>query len=231
MDFESFGKIPRLNRDITVTEKLDGTNAAVLIEPWHGEDCEDHELVKVTVANVSQWWRIQAQSRKRLIAPNTEERKGVDNHGFAGWVAEHAVDLIRMLGPGRHFGEWWGQGIGKRYGDTPKQFTLFNPEFHFLEPEPTVSLTFDELGVVPVLYQGPFSQFAINLAVHRLRQFGSVAAPGYSAEGVIVYHTAARSLFKVTCDNDDRPKEIVAKEIARVAAEPQPSIHWGGDNL
>ncbi len=48
---------------------------------------------------------------------------------------------------------------------------------------------------------------------------GSVAAPGWMRpEGIIVYHTAAGVLFKVTCENDDKPKEVVARETAKVAA-------------
>jgi hypothetical protein len=38
MEFEAFPKIPRLKRDMVITEKIDGTNACVLIE-----DCTDHD--------------------------------------------------------------------------------------------------------------------------------------------------------------------------------------------
>lgn len=38
MTFEAFPKIPRLNRDITITEKIDGTNVAVVIEPAASSD-------------------------------------------------------------------------------------------------------------------------------------------------------------------------------------------------
>ena len=29
IEFQGFGKIPRLNRDIVITEKIDGSNAAI----------------------------------------------------------------------------------------------------------------------------------------------------------------------------------------------------------
>jgi hypothetical protein len=32
MDFVGFPKVPRLSREVVVTEKIDGTNASVLIE-------------------------------------------------------------------------------------------------------------------------------------------------------------------------------------------------------
>jgi hypothetical protein len=32
-DFQSFSKIPRLMRECVVTEKIDGSNAQILIEP------------------------------------------------------------------------------------------------------------------------------------------------------------------------------------------------------
>ncbi len=97
--FEPFPKIGRLTRECVITEKLDGTNAQVIIT-------EDG--------------RIAAGSRTRLITP------AGDNMGFARWVQEHAEELITGLGPGRHFGEWWGQKIQRAYGLTEKRFSLFN---------------------------------------------------------------------------------------------------------
>lgn len=96
--FEAFPKIPRLNREMVVTEKLDGTNAVIHI----GEDDV-----------------ITAGSRSRWITPED------DNYGFARWVKENEAEL-RKLGYGTHFGEWWGAGIQRRYGIAEKRFSLFN---------------------------------------------------------------------------------------------------------
>ena len=32
--FEMFPKVPRWNREVVITEKIDGTNSAIIIEPW-----------------------------------------------------------------------------------------------------------------------------------------------------------------------------------------------------
>ena len=98
MEFKPFPKIARLSREIVITEKLDGTNAAVVIS-------EDGE--------------ISAQSRTRIITPQD------DNFGFARWVQDNAAALS-SLGAGYHFGEWWGAGIQRGYGLTSKRFSLFN---------------------------------------------------------------------------------------------------------
>jgi hypothetical protein len=181
--FKPWPKLPRLFRDVIITEKIDGTNAAVII----GED--------------GGW---AAQSRNRLISPSA------DNAGFAGWVWDNGPALAEILGPGYHYGEWWGQKIGRNYGLGHRRFSLFNTtrwqgaEHHG---------SFDqvpELGVVPVLYQGPFSTDVVTWMLEDLRDLGSVAAPGFeNPEGVVVFHTAANSMFKVTLENDDNPKSVL----------------------
>jgi len=97
--FEPFPKIPRLKRDCVITEKIDGTNASVLIT----DDGDMH-----------------AASRTRWVMPGKD-----DNYGWAGFVAEHS-DTFFELGTGHHFGEWWGAGIQRRYGLAEKRFSLFN---------------------------------------------------------------------------------------------------------
>lgn len=198
-EFEAFPKIPRLNRDIVVTEKIDGTNAAVQIQA-----CEKGDILFLenAVEIDGQWYAVHAQSRKRLIDMES------DNFGFARWVHDNAVELVSLMGPGRHFGEWWGQGIQRGYGQTGKRFSLFNPTFRFGLATPESPLRFSEqVNTVPVLYEGPFSQGRINGCIADLQYRGSVAAPGFmDPEGVIVFHSASRGLFKVTCKNDEAPK-------------------------
>src|SRR5690606_13561404 len=96
--FTEFPKIPRLNRNIIVTEKIDGTNASIFI----GEDGE-----------------FLVGSRTRWITPEK------DNFGFAAWAHENRDELMK-LGPGHHFGEWWGRGIQRGYGLNERRFSLFN---------------------------------------------------------------------------------------------------------
>lgn len=98
MAFREFDKIPRLKRNVVITEKIDGTNACVVISPEG---------------------RISAQSRSRIITPDD------DNYGFARWVEDNSEELAK-LGEGYHFGEWWGCGIQRGYGMDRKVFSLFN---------------------------------------------------------------------------------------------------------
>lgn len=177
VEFRAWPKTPRLFRDVWITEKLDGTNAAVIIT-------EDGE--------------VGAQSRNRLITPED------DNYGFARWVSDNEAALAATLGPGYHYGEWWGQGIQRGYGLTERRFSLFNTgrwtETFLLSEVPG-------LDVVPVLYVGPFGDFQVTTAMHDLRTYGSTAAPGFMRpEGIVMFHTASRQGYKALLENDERPK-------------------------
>lgn len=185
MTFEAFPKIPRLSRQIIVTEKIDGTNAQIIISTDAGE------CVEAFTALVDDLF-IWAGSRSRIITPG----KTTDNFGFAGWVKEHAAELVK-LGIGRHFGEWYGQGIQRSYGLTEKRFALFNVSQWLGNPDTPACC-----HVVPMLYTGPFDTNVIDAEMDGLRSHGSRAVPGFmNPEGIIVYHTAARSLFKKTFDD------------------------------
>lgn len=203
--FKEFPKISRLNREIVVTEKIDGTNAAVVIEQaalYGGPDTNPYVLARSEDGALLMF----AQSRSKFIHP------GDDNHGFAAWVQANAANLFQ-LGPGVHFGEWWGRGINKRYSEhmDGKRFSLFNTARWGDAATRPISC-----DVVPVLYAGPFSQVAIEDALVRLQMYGSVACPGCRrAEGVVVFHTAANALFKVTCEKDELPKGV-----AEICAAP-----------
>jgi hypothetical protein len=175
LEFKPFDKIARLNREVVVTEKLDGTNALVFV----GEDGE-----------------VRAGSRTRWITPAD------DNYGFARWVADHA-DELRTLGPGYHYGEWWGQGIQRRYGLNEKRFSLFNVH-RWSESRPACC------HVVPVLARGLDIRHESELALDVLRLGGSKAAPGFmQPEGVVIYHTASKQLFKVTLEKDEERKSAI----------------------
>lgn len=217
IEFEPFPKIPRLNRNITITEKIDGTNAAIVIVERDDEDESGHPAPT--------WYdnthAVFAQSRNRFITPG----KSTDNYGFAGWVRDNAEALVATLGPGCHFGEWWGSGIQRGYGlrGGDKRFSLFNTARWCLgEPNNAILESgAPGLGVVPVLYEGPFDQGEIDERIERLRYAGSEAAPGFDRpEGVVVYHHALRSFFKVTLEGDEAPKGAAghALDIEKTAA-------------
>lgn len=171
-EFVGFPKIARLSREIIVTEKIDGANAQIMI----GED-----------------GLIQAGSRNRFLT------MADDNFGFARWVSDNRDDLLQ-LGPGRHFGEWWGGKIQRGYGLTEKRFSLFNVS-RWQDERPACC------HVVPVLWRGLFNTEAIEACLEDLRVKGSAAAPGFMRpEGVIAFHIAGNICFKKTLERDDEWK-------------------------
>jgi len=228
VEFRPWPKIARLNRDIVITEKIDGTNAAVVIVPIaaidhiQNEDGSFSELFEPDASNASAIVGdhvVFAQSRNRFITP---ER---DNYGFAGWVKRNATALIDTLGEGTHFGEWWGSGIQRKYGlkGDDKRFSLFNVRRWTTNEglDAIVNSGVRGLDVVPVLYEGPFSQACIDNALLSLRLFGSLAAPGFARpEGIVIFHTASSTSYKVTLEGDEAPKGAAghAMDEERVAA-------------
>jgi hypothetical protein len=180
MEFQSFPKMPRLSREVIVTEKIDGTNAQIFIS-------EPDENGNMTM---------MAGSRTRWITPDN------DNAGFARWCRDNAQELMQ-LGPGRHFGEWWGQGIQRGYGLKEKRFSLFNVVRWTDEVRPQCCY------VVPVLWRGMFDTLMIDECLSALRVRGSQASPGFiNPEGIDVFHTAGNFGFKKTLVKDDKPKSV-----------------------
>lgn len=178
-EYEPFTKIARLRRDIVITEKLDGTNASILIDAASG----DPRIMGVG-------------SRTRWITPED------DNYGFARWVKANNDELLK-LGDGQHFGEWWGGGIQRKYGLSEKRFSLFNT-YRWSDPEVRPKCC----HVVPVLGSSTtFDMALVDACVETLRKEGSRAAPGFmKPEGVIVFHAASKQLFKQTLEKDDKHK-------------------------
>lgn len=205
MEFQAWPKTSRLMRDIVVSEKIDGTNSAIIFEKVDEESnaCFEH------VYDGYDAYCVGAQSRNRLIyPPDWAGDKSADNAGFAQWVRANKEDLFSMLGPGRHFGEWWGHGIQRHYDMSVKMFSLFNTaKWAEIGGTAPTALGDGMIGSVPVLYQGIFSQDAIREALYDLQTLGSHASPGFqNPEGICVYHTASGIVQKVTLDNEDKGK-------------------------
>ena len=173
--FEKFPSIKRLKRNCVITEKLDGTNAQVNFNI-------DGDII--------------CGSRNRQIVP------GDDNYGFARWAYENKEMLFEILGEGRHYGEWWGAGIQRRYGKKEKIFSLFNSGRWHSNDLARV----EQLEVVPVLYAGEFNTEIVDKTMEILRP-ASVAAPEFTnPEGIVVYHSQIAQMFKVTFEYDDKGK-------------------------
>lgn len=198
IEFEKYGKTPRLFRDIVITEKIDGTNSAVIIQEHDPFEGDNAHLAVVERDGVL--YAVAAQSRNRLIFPG----KTTDNYGFAGWVQENAEQLFDLLGEGRHFGEWWGQGVARKYDMNEKRFSLFNTE-RYAEVNARVGEAIIE--TVPVMYEGEFDQNIIIECLLDLKHNGSLASDGFmNPEGICVYHTQSHQVYKVTLDNNDKGK-------------------------
>jgi hypothetical protein len=206
IEFQAWPKTPRLFRDIIISEKIDGTNSAIIIEELDYED--PSEFILAHVQRDGKFYAVAAQSRKRLLTPG----KTTDNYGFAAWVKLNAETLVKNLGTGRHFGEWWGEGIQGRYGEYTKGrrgFALFNTQRHkdvWLVTQDVTGRAV-EVEPVPVFYEGPFSEAIIHDIAKELLANGSVAAPfAPKPEGLMIYHTQSGKAYKFTFDNNDKGK-------------------------
>lgn len=174
IEFAPWPKIGRIGDSIQVqiTEKIDGTNACIVVEGGEIVAC---------------------QSRKKFIVP------GDDNAGFAGWAYKNRHVLAEVLGDGHHYGEWAGPAIQKNPMNlSKKKFFLFDPRRYDFQWEDRLDLVLDggNLGKVPVLYEGAYfseltERVMFDLAVNsRLR--------GYEAEGIITWWAPFRTMTKTT---------------------------------
>lgn len=176
--FRAWSKIPRLENEIYyITEKIDGTNGAIIIQDSAVEDGK-------ILARANSFY-IWAQSRTRLITPED------DNFSFAKWVKDNAEQLISDLGVGYHYGEWWGKGINRGYGLEERRFSLFNPTKHS-----------DVCYHVPKI-AAVSAEALIETIQDEIEQLkmGSYAAPGYMRpEGLVIYAEKAKTYWKVIID-------------------------------
>jgi hypothetical protein len=197
--FEEFPKIPRLKREVVITEKVDGANGQITFF-----ELADEALLSAATADPfclrvipgatdgDTALGLYVGSRNRWCRPE----KGLDNFGIASWVLDNLEDLIK-LGPGRHFGEWYGLGIQRGYDLPNKRFALFNvARWNPQNPnKPTCC------EVVPILARG--EQIDDDAVMQALNDEGSVMVPGYRhPEGIIVFHTASRQMYKRTFAQD-----------------------------
>ena len=140
IEFEAWPKIPRdILGYVIITEKMDGTNACVVIE--------DGVIVGI-------------QSRKRMLNVDKTE----DNYGFAGYVMQNEEKFL-ALGEGKHYGEWAGVGIQKNPHELDaKYFYLFDVRRwgdHHVPPE--------GIRVVKILHQGEYSGAIVDNVMNELK--------------------------------------------------------------
>ena len=185
-DFIGWKKIPRLSREIIITEKLDGTSGLIYIDELNN---------------------IFAGSRSRFLWGSIQDEIHNDNHGFAQWVRANKEELLK-LGKGYHYGEFWGKGIQRGYGLEEKRFSLFNTGKWVKDKTITLKEKQEYCPeccyVVPILYEGMFDTNIIKIELELLQNCGSKASEGFKpAEGIVIYHKAGGYYFKKTIDNDE----------------------------
>lgn len=201
--FEKFPSLTRFSHGWTITEKLDGTNAAIVIVP----EAEAVVYEPGSYITLVAGHYVYAQSRTKLITPG----KSTDNAGFARFVQDNAEEIVAKLGEGRHFGEWVGKGVQKRHYNLPnKQFALFNVNRWEGADLPK------NVTTVPSFYKNEYldnpGQTALE-CLTQLKEFGSSFGPrdemgqGFvNPEGVVMYHAPSNTAFKKTFDYDEQGK-------------------------
>lgn len=171
-EFKPWAKTSRLESPCVMSEKLNGANGAFMAAKT--EPTEEYPFE----------WAVGAQSRTRLAEINS------DQTGIAQWVLRNYESLIHDLGEGYHYGEFVkGNGLKEPH------FFLFNTGRwqHVDFQTPT-------LRVVPILYEGEYSQQALDDCILDLETNGSkvLATP---PEGVVVYWKHDGSIKKHFCKN------------------------------
>lgn len=218
-EFVPWGSTPRLFKKMDVTEKIDGTNACLVIQQG----------------------MVTAQSRKRTITPDN------DNYGFARWAYDNAGALMDTLGYGYHYGEWYGEGIQKNpLRVEGRYFALFRPwRYQDVELDRVDGLT-EVPWLHNEAVDGPADHNTISRCLEMLRE-GSKAAGAMThrlahkldngawkdPEGLIVW-TADRNKYKVLLHDDSYHKWEVEQRNSRPAlirGEGGNGISHGGLNL
>lgn len=218
MEFQKFDKIPRLSREILISEKIDGTNGQVAIIKMldlHDSFAGDYQNQNQYCGEFIRDYCLAEQNGLVMFAGSRTRwldcSSNGDNYGFAKWVQANGKELFK-LGEGKHYGEWWGRGIQRGYGLEERRFSLFNVgrwggiDTKFYEGDKRQCCP-KCCSVVPILYRGTFDTTTIRGCLARLATNGSKASPGFfRAEGIIIFHTASGNLFKKTIENDEKPK-------------------------
>ncbi len=170
--FEKFPSIPRWNSRIIVTEKIDGTNATVIVSP-NGE--------------------VSAASKNRVL---TLEQ---DNFGFCQWVKQNEKELV-TLGVGLHRGEWYGKGIQCGYGMDTRKFALFNVS-RWSESRPNCCEVVPTLYDGPIGGLHGFMSINGAMQKLRFEGSMLVPGYD-NPEGIIIYHVKSGQYFKQTFNSD-----------------------------
>ncbi len=202
-EWRKYPKTTRLSKcRMRITEKLDGTNAAIeIIEKLDGPNI---------VLSYSRNRQLGEPKPYTTVLEDGSEKtymsKEYEHFGFREWVKENAKRLSELLPVGIHYGEWCGPGIQKNpLGLPSKRFFLFNGYPKDTEVEKAQGIGLFE---VPTLYIGKFSIEKIeevhnDLLSNGTKVFNSIEPK--SPEGIIINAFGTR--FKKT--ELDLPKGLI----------------------
>ncbi|KKK96424.1 hypothetical protein LCGC14_2662910, partial [marine sediment metagenome] len=181
------------------------------------------------------FWYVISQSAEDLaetLVGEEGKQKKFGLVGANGLLNENKKELMK-LGVGTHHGEWWGSGIQRRYNLDEKRFSLFNTGrwvdthlipigasgfsneyseqyLHELKKQShNDKLEYCPKGcyVVPILYEGLFSEERIGNTLMTLKEYGSKVSLGFmKPEGIVIYHKQGNMYFKKTIENDEQGK-------------------------
>ena len=136
--------------------------------------------------------QIVAGSRTRYLSLDS------DNYGFARFVEENKEELREKLGLGTHYGEWYGAGIGSTYGLKEKRLVLFNTNKIFEKGLP------NRIDILPILYQGLYTDTIINEVLIDLKSNGSKLVPGWmKPEGIVIFFPQLGHRFKRVFEQEE----------------------------
>lgn len=174
--FKEWPSIQRLSSEtIIITEKIDGTNGIVYVS-------DDSSIVL-------------AGSRNRWLSnpDGTPCKPGDDNFKFSKWVYDNS-ETLKLLGPGYHYGEFYGPGIQRGYGVSEKSWV----SFEFWRNDLTT------IEKVPILFEGRYTPTIYEEVIQQLINSGSVFKPGFmKPEGVVIqFKNVKGAKFKKLCEND-----------------------------
>jgi len=195
--FEAWPKTARGFGPALYTEKLDGSNVAVIFERRYGTEAfADMNNVVIKDTNTGELFIIHVAAQTRTQMAFIED----DQVGIAQWVADRKYSLVRDLynfnrgaDLERHYGEYVkGKGL-----KVPHVF-LFNA-YRWREAE----FATEGLSVVPVLYEGEHSYEQLTDTLRDLELNGSRVLDS-PAEGVIVFHKNDKTSKKYFCQGQGR---------------------------
>lgn len=166
-DHKYYGVLPEFYTQVTITEMIDGKSGVLYVDKIKG----------IVTAGTRWTW---------LDTPHW------DGYGFQTWARVNEKALLN-LGPGYHFGVWWGHDIERGYNLNQKRFSLLdNIMWDDLTKVP------DCCGVVPELYRGPMTDTCIPDTLRVLKEVGSLAAHGYKRPmGIVIRHLTGNVKYKV----------------------------------